>query len=219
VSSVFLINYRVKEVSVTFNNGLYSESEILNMLDISIGELIIFNNPFVIHSKMNKFSFIKDIDVSITIGGKINIFVHFKEPLFAVISDKNYLFIGENNEILKIGNNDIGLFSVSGFDVINPKVGSKITTSNQIELTNISSLIKLLTISKFEYLPKIEFENQNIKLYLDEFYIVVFGDGSNIEDKFNNFINIFYELEKKNTNKGIINVSNDGLPTYKPFIN
>ena len=78
------------------------------------------------------------------------------------------------------------------------------------------SLISLLEQSEVKPNTLIRFEDRNITLDMDSIK-VKFGVGENIEGKFNDFVNIYETLKSDGVVTGVIDVSTDGLPVYRPF--
>lgn len=107
-------------------------------------------------------------------------------------------------------------YTVEGFAFESFSTGKVIDVSQLYILENIVSLISLLEQSPLEPNPLILFEDRNIVLTLDGIK-VKFGVGENIESKFNDFVNIYEALKADGVVSGVIDVSTDGLPVYRPF--
>ncbi|MCD6435059.1 MAG: hypothetical protein J7L15_01510, partial [Clostridiales bacterium] len=78
-------------------------------------------------------------------------------------------------------------------------------------------LVKLVNISDLNFIPSIYIKDNKIFLTINKNYVVNFGNGINIENRFNDFYNIYIDLSKSDVSRGTIDVSTDGLPIYKPF--
>lgn len=107
-------------------------------------------------------------------------------------------------------------YTVEGFAFDSFSTGKVIDVSQLYILENIVDLIELLEKSKLQPDTLIKFESRNIVLTFDSLH-VKFGIGDNIEDKFNNFINIYEALKADGITSGVIDVSTNGLPVYRPF--
>ena len=107
-------------------------------------------------------------------------------------------------------------YTVEGFAFDSFSTGKVIDVSQLYILENIVDLIELLGKSQLQPNPLIKFESRNIILTFDTLH-VKFGVGDNIEEKFNNFINIYEALKADGITSGVIDVSTDGLPVYRPF--
>jgi len=116
-------------------------------------------------------------------------------------------------EVLAIENEG---YTVEGFAFDSFSTGKVIDVTQLYILENIVDLIELLDQSHLEPNPLIVFESRNIVLSFDTLH-VKFGVGENIEKKFNEFVNIYETLKADGINTGVIDVSTDGLPVYRPF--
>lgn len=217
ISLLFFI--RIGNVSVSGTDKLLGDDTVSRITGITEGARLYNALTPLAKLRLKKNAAVSDVSVSVRFDRSVDISVEYVKPIAAVYSNGNFLLVDNELNILGIGNNTKGIVGVYGFDVKSANVGEKIQCDDMYELVNSIELVLFLDISKFEYTPRISFEERGIRLYLQDFYYAEFGNGDNMEEKFNNFINIYYELAKKNVNKGIINISNDADPTYSPFIN
>ena len=116
-------------------------------------------------------------------------------------------------EVLAVENEG---FTVEGFAFDSFSAGRVIDVSQLYILENIVNLLKMVEQSHIEPNALIVFKERNIILTVDDLKIH-FGVGENIEVKFNAFVNIYEALKSDGITTGIIDVSSDGLPVYKPF--
>jgi hypothetical protein len=65
--------------------------------------------------------------------------------------------------------------------------------------------------------PPIRIKDNHILLYISEKLIADFGDGDNIEERFNSMALVYEAALENGLESGIINVSHDGYPGIKPF--
>lgn len=116
-------------------------------------------------------------------------------------------------EVLAVENEG---YTIEGFAFDSFSAGKVIDVSQLYILDNIVNLIRMLTDSHVVAEPLIEFEDRNIILTVEQIK-VKFGVGENIETKFNAFVNIYESLRADGITTGVIDVSSDGLPVYRPF--
>lgn len=109
------------------------------------------------------------------------------------------------------------IFLIEGFNVKSFNIGEQIKVKDFYVLQHAIELIHLLEKSHIEAKPILKYVNGSIELELNTAYKVKFGDGTNIERKFNNFVDIYDDLNSKQAISGVIDVSNEGLPSYRPF--
>ena len=97
------------------------------------------------------------------------------------------------------------------------KIGKKINVDQAKVLERTVTLKQLMLKSHITFLSKIQLNNDSLTVYTKQGLMGSFGDGRNIEQRFNSFVDIYDNLESKGIKSGLIDVSSDGLPTYKPF--
>ena len=116
-------------------------------------------------------------------------------------------------EVLAVENEGV---TVEGFAFDSFSTGSVIDVHQLYVLENIVNLIDLIKQSQLNISTLIEFKSRNIVIKIDEIS-VEFGVGDHIVDKFNAFANIYETLKAQGITTGVIDVSTDGLPVYRPF--
>lgn len=126
------------------------------------------------------------------------------------------LSLDEQLHVLEVLATENEGYTVEGFAFDSFSTGKLIDVSQLYILENIVDLIELIEKSQLQPNTLIKFESRNIILTFDTLH-VKFGVGDNIEDKFNNFINIYEALKADGITSGVIDVSTDGLPVYRPF--
>ena len=84
-------------------------------------------------------------------------------------------------------------------------------------MENSLKLVNLLEQTTFEIKPKVFYTDGDIMLELNDKLKANFGNGEEIEKKFNRFMDIYKDLSSKGVYSGVIDVSHKGYPVYKPF--
>lgn len=143
-------------------------------------------------------------------------FTYRKE--FSVIEYSNlYITIDDELNVLSVSDKTGDIFIIEGFLLKDFIVGKKIEVYNESVLKNATLLIKLLSKSHIDFKPKINYSDGSLNVQISDAFKAKFGKGDDIERKFNDFVDIYEALVNKGVNSGIIDVSNKGLPLYKPF--
>jgi cell division septal protein FtsQ len=206
---VFTIN------DVSYNIGLYGDQE-------SIENMVVGEMNYVIHSK----SYIKDkileipmidsVTVEKQFPNRVKLNIIYKEPFLKVTDNNIKVIIDAEGNVLAINKDIKTKFSVKGLELSYYKVNNKLEIHNNKEiLSNLIILIKLINKSGIDINNKIDYNNNNVYIYTYTGLKVNFGDCSNIEEKFNNFINIYHDLKEKKINYGEIDVSITDLPLFR----
>jgi len=201
--------------NVSYNVGLYGDQD-------SIESVIVGEMNYLIHSK----SYIKDkvleipmID-SVTVEKKfpntVKLNIIYKEPFLKIADNKIKVIIDGEGNVLAINRDIKTKFSVTGLELSYYKVNNKLKIHNDREiLMNLIMLIKLINKSGIDINNKIDYNNNNVYIYTYTGLKVNFGDCSNIEEKFNNFVNIYHDLLEKDIDYGEIDVSITDLPLFR----
>jgi len=206
---VFTIN------DVSYNIGLYGDQEIVE--NIVIGEMnYLIHSKSYIKDKILEIPMIDSVTVEKKFPNKVKLNIIYKAPFLKVIDNNIKVVIDEEENVLAINKDIKTKFSVSGLELSYYKVNNKLKIHNNKEiLTNLIILIKLINKSGIDINNKIDYNDNNVYIYTYTGLKVNFGDCSNIEEKFNNFVNIYHDLMEKNINYGEIDVSINGLPLFR----
>ncbi|MDH8676716.1 FtsQ-type POTRA domain-containing protein [Fusibacter bizertensis] len=142
--------------------------------------------------------------------------VVYRKHFFNIRYSDIVLSLDDQLHVLEVLASENEGFTVEGFAFDSFSTGNVIDVSQLYILENIVDLLKLVQQSELECNPLILFKDRNIVLTIDQIKIK-FGVGENIESKYNAFINIYEALKNDGIKNGIIDVSSDGLPVYRPF--
>lgn len=213
VLTIRLDIFSIKDV--TYNVGLYGDQD--NIENMIIGEMnYLIHSKSYIKDKVLEIPMIDSVTVEKKFPNKVKLNIIYKEP-FLKITDNNIKVIIDDDENVLAINKDIKTkFSVSGLELSYYKVNNKLEIHNNRDiLMNLIVLIKLINKSGIDINNKIDYNNNNVYIYTYTGLKVNFGDCSNIEEKFNNFVNIYHDLLEKNINYGEIDVSITDLPLFR----
>lgn len=140
----------------------------------------------------------------------------YRKHFFNIRYSDIVLSLDDQLHVLEVLASENDGFTVEGFAFDSFSTGNVIDVSQLYILENIVDLLKLVEQSELECNPLIIFKDRNIVLTVDQIK-VKFGVGENIESKYNAFINIYESLKNDGIKDGVIDVSSDGLPVYRPF--
>jgi cell division septal protein FtsQ len=165
----------------------------------------LMNHPYVKYATAQKY-----------FPNKIIFDVTYRRHFFNIRYSDIVLSLDEQLHVLEVLAAENEGFTIEGFAFDSFSAGKVIDVSQLYILENIVNLLRMLTDSHVTVEPLIEFKDRNIILTVDQIN-VKFGVGENIESKFNAFVNIYESLRANGITSGIIDVSSDGLPVYRPF--
>lgn len=179
-----------------------------NIFLVSMDEAIkeLESNPFIAH-----------VEIIRLYPNKIEYKVVMREIDATFHYNDLFLFLDSDGMLLRISNEPENYLVLEGFTVDSFVVGRKIELDNNDLLINSLKLINLVNQSEFIQKPVVYYENRQIVLKLNENFKVKFGNGEDIENKFNGFIDIYNDLQEKGIFSGVIDISHNGYPVFKPF--
>jgi cell division septal protein FtsQ len=159
---------------------------------------------------------IDSVTVEKKLPNKVKLNIIYKEPFLKIADNNIKVIIDAEGNVLAINKDIKTNFSVTGLELSYYKVNNKLEIHNNKEiLSNLIILIKLINKSGIDINNKIDYNNNNVYIYTYTGLKVNFGDCSNIEEKFNNFVNIYHDLLAKKINYGEIDVSITDLPLFR----
>jgi cell division septal protein FtsQ len=216
VSLVLIIRldiFTIKDVS--YNIGMYGDQE--NIENMIVGEMnYIIHSKSYIKDKILEIPMIDSVTVEKKLPNKVKLNIIYKEPFLKITDNNIKVIIDAEGNVLAINKDIKTNFSVTGLELSYYKVNNKLEIHNNKEiLSNLIILIKLINKSGIDINNKIDYNNNNVYIYTYTGLKVNFGDCSNIEEKFNNFVNIYHDLLAKKINYGEIDVSITDLPLFR----
>jgi len=203
-------------------NVHFNENPFVDLYDIQRYSGVTIGTPYfevdVVEASKNLEShpYIKAVTATKKFPNTIVFDVTYREHFFNIRYSDIVLSMDDQLHVLEVLATENDGYTVEGFEFESFSTGKVIDVTQLYILENIVDLISLLKQSHLEPNPLIIFENRNIVLTIDTLH-AKFGVGENIEDKFNAFVNIYEALKADGITTGVIDVSSDGLPVYRPF--
>lgn len=211
-SPLFIIDTLEYNQSMNINN-----SEIMQYAGLDDGTNYFFVSTDTIASKLLEHPYVKSVEVTKRLPDVLSMTFEYKEEFVAIVYSGMYLTTDDQLNVLKAEEVVGDIFLIEGFHVKSFNIGEQIKVKDFHVLQHSIELIHLLEKSHIDAKPVLVYADGSIELELNSAYKVKFGDGSSIERKFNNFVDIYDDLNSKQAISGVIDVSNEGLPSYRPF--
>lgn len=214
-----------------FKTPIFKIDSVSYNLSVDISENEIFKYGAVVKGKTNlilldvgdmamnlkNHPYVKSATVVKKYPNKLDINIVYKEPYAIVKYSDLYIAIDKNLYVLSVDSAKAEGFLIDGFVLESFVIGKEIEVESKLILRESLKLIELLEKSHIQFRPIIVFVDNGIEIQLNDYYRVRFGRADEIERKFNDFVDIYENLQSKNIKSGIIDVSNDGLPLFRPF--
>lgn len=211
-SPLFIIDTLEYNQSMNINN-----SEIMQYAGLNDGVNYFFASTEAIASKLLEHPYVKSVEVTKRLPDVLSMHFEYKQEFVAIVYSGMYLTTDDQLNVLKAEEVVGDIFLIEGFHVKSFNIGEQIKVKDFHVLQHSIELIHLLEKSHIDAKPILVYTDGSIELELNSAYKVKFGDGSDIERKFNNFVDIYDDLNSKQAISGVIDVSNEGLPSYRPF--
>lgn len=185
--------------------GKISERTLIFMYDVEEAEKLMVRHPYI-----------KSVQVHKKFPGSLKLDIEYRQELAAIKYSGLYVTVDESLTVLKVEESIGDIFLIEGFEFKSFNIGEPLRVEDWKVLQRTVQLISLLRNSHIEAKPHIRYDD-GIELLLNDAYRVRFGKGQDIERKFNDFVDIYEQLSEKGVQSGIIDVSHNGLPIFKPF--
>jgi cell division protein FtsQ len=211
-TGIFLIDTLEYNQNMNVSNG-----EIMQYSGLDKGVHFFFVNTDAIEKKLLLHPYIEKVSVGKRLPDVLTLDVTYRNEFVAIVYSGMYLTTDDQLNVLKAEESVGDIFLIEGFNVKSFNIGEQIKVKDFDVLRHSIQLIHLLDKSHIEAKPILKYRDGSIELELNSAYKVKFGDGTNIERKFNNFVDIYDDLNSKQAISGVIDVSNEGLPSYRPF--
>lgn len=209
--------FRIKTVEVN-TNEFTTREEIMTAGGLSFGKT---NLPLLsekgLEKKLMKHPYVKSVSVSKSYPNKLTINIEYRLDCFAIPNAGYYIILDDTLRVLRVDQMSYNATIIEGISFKEFNIGEGITTDQPYILQRIVALNELMVNSHITFLKQISFDGNGIKVKTKAGIEGNFGDGKNIAQRFNHFAEIFDNIQSKGISTGLIDVSSDGLPTYKPF--
>jgi len=202
------INYNAHEAMDIFDLERYSGvhyGDLLFEVDLEKAKKSLETHPYVRSVIMTK-------QYPSTLNMEITYRRHFMNIKYSDI----ILSLDNALQVLKVIDEEIEGYTVEGMPFNAFSTGKTIEVDAFYVLENIVQLIDLLNQTELTVDSTIHYKDNNVSIYCGAMRID-FGDADHIASRFNKFINIYEALTVDEIKTGIIDVSSDGLPVYRPF--
>lgn len=216
-STLFTPLFKVNEVSLNLN-PFTTQEELLTLGKIEKGKTIL---PFLSEGqtikRLKAHPYVLNADLTKQWPQKLKIEITYRQDRFAIPNAGFYIILDDELHVLRVDKMFYDATVIEGLTFKEFKIGEKITVDQSRLLGRIVGLKQLMEKSHVEFLSKLSYTEGKLIAYTKTGLKVSFGDVANIETRFNNAVEIYDNLQSKGIKTGLIDVSSDGLPTYKPF--
>lgn len=206
---------RIQKIEYNLNDNI-DLYEIQRYSGVELGTSYFMVNPLDVSTRLKTHPYVKTVKVEKKFPHTMKLEIVYREHYFNIVYSDIILSLDDSLYVLKVLDEPMEGYTVEGFAFDSFSTGQTINVEKKYLLENIVLLIQLLKKSHIENIPSITYERDSIVLRFGELK-ARFGNGTEIEKKFNDFINIYEALKSDDIITGTIDVSSEGLPVYRPF--
>lgn len=201
-------------------NAFTAQEELVASAGLEMGESVLplYSNKSL-EKKLRTHPYVKDAKVTKIWPSGVKFEVQYREDYFAIPNAGFFIILDEDLQVLRVDQMAYDAYIIEGITFKEFQIGKKILVDQPKMLSNMVKLKQLIGKSHIGFDSKLNFDGDNIMAHTKIGINASFGDGKNIEQRFNHFAEIYDNLQPKGIKTGTIDVSSDGLPTYKPFGN
>lgn len=196
-----------------------TEYEVLEYAHLDRSTNLLMVDPGEAASALEEHPWIREASIDKHYPDEVLIRYEIRQPLLSVEYAGSYILVDQELCAVEVARDPGGLLTVYGMHIENFNLGQTLSIHEEDLMDATVDLVRLLELSDLMFIPSLKVVGNRLTLRISDDYAVDFGDGQNIETRFNAFYTIYRELEADGVGHGVIDVSTDGLPTYKPFGN
>ncbi|OPL07998.1 MAG: hypothetical protein AVO33_02680 [delta proteobacterium ML8_F1] len=208
--------FMLNEVTIDTDLGI-KESEILAYSQLSRRTNLLLMDAAESSRQLSTHPLIREATLTKDYPRGIRVSYTLREGLLAVFYKNKFIIVDDEATALYVNQNQEGLVGLYGLDIQGFNLGYPLNAKEAELLKSAIILVRMLQISDFPFDPSLHIEKGHLYLQISRDYKVNFGNGENPEERFNTFNTIYRELSKDGVNHGIIDVSIDGAPVFRPF--
>ncbi|MCH4890222.1 FtsQ-type POTRA domain-containing protein [Acidaminobacter sp. JC074] len=205
----------IKDISVMGNMRI-TEDELKDYL--LTDELHFFKlNQYELDEKLLAYPKVKTGVIKKVFPDRLEIVVDERMPVVALEWSEQYLLVDEELVVVEVASSTSGYYPIHGYKFENFNIGCEIKDNHRYILENAMFLAFMIMNYDALEQPAITIEENKIFLSVNDNLRVEFGDGDNMEERFNKMVGVYEKLQEDGIYSGVIKVFHDGYPTFDPF--
>ncbi len=208
-----LLNIRDIEI---YGNEFLSKEQIMPNIESTMGFNIFKVKMDSIASNLMINPYIKTASVKRKLPNKLIVRVTERTEAAVVPFMGTFLIIDEEGVVLKSDIQTPGLQTISGLEFSNFMEGSILHVSDQEQLDKALFLAKAMKNMNEDIKEINVTDKKNMLIRFSKGLSCKIGEGNNIEYKLQLLKGILSDLASKGITRGVIDVSHEGNPSYRP---
>jgi len=207
--------FSIKSVDIT-GNSILSKEHIVYYSGIILSNNIFKERISSIEKNLLMQPYIKQVKVKRAFPDGIKIEIEERKQTAYVPFMGNYIIIDNEGYVLETTLNSEGLMLMKGLDFSNFNEGDILNVKDKHQLDKALEIIRELEIEGLS-IKELDMTNtENIRMNISDMMVCTIGKGVQLNYKIKVLRNILTDLADKEIVRGIIDISHEGYPSYRP---
>ncbi len=207
--------FSIQSVKVN-GNDLLSDDYIVDFSGIIIGNNIFKEKTKNISENLLAHPYIKAAKIKRSFPDTLNINIEERKRAATISFMGNFIIIDREGYVLESSINAADLLVIKGLDILSFNEGDILKVDNKLKLDKTLKIINKLKDTDIAIM-EIDISNiDDIRFKISKYMGCKIGDGENLNYKLDILQNILADLSKRDINRGIIDISGEGYPGYRP---
>lgn len=208
--------FTVQEVRVSGNEYLKDEKVIYES-GITLGNNIFKERFSNIKENLQSQPYIKHVKMKRVIPNKISIEITERRPVAYIPYMGNFIIIDEEGVVLESTLDHGELVLIKGIDLTSFNEGEALNMVDEHQLNKAMEILREVNHNELSITEIDVTAIEDIRIRLTKFLSCKLGKGQNLSYKFMLLQSILQDLNNKEITRGIIDISHDGYPSYRPI--
>lgn len=207
--------FTVKYVEFLGNENI-SEEEIFMDSGIVLGNHIFKEKTNNIQSNLYRNPYIKTAIIKRKLPNKLIIQITERVDKAAIPFMNEFLIIDEDGMVLRSSSSNERLKIIDGLEFSNFMEGTILKARDNDQLNKALEITKEIDLDEM-IIKELDITNkENIIIKLNDDLICKIGEGKNMRYRLQLLKKILEDLKDKDINRGVIDISHEGYPSYRP---
>lgn len=218
VTSIIILKtdiFHIKTLEI-YGNEKLSKEEVLTYAENAIGYNIFKIKVKKVRENLLRNPYIKTAEIQRKLPDQLVIEIIERKEAAVVPFMGNYLIIDDEGIVLKGDTQASGLKVIKGLEFSNFMEGSMLQVADREQLNKALLVVKAMERVQTDVKEIHVTNKKNIIVRLNDNLYCKLGEGNNLNYKLQLLINILSDLQSKDITRGVIDISHEGYPSYRP---
>ncbi|WP_053956894.1 cell division protein FtsQ/DivIB [Inediibacterium massiliense] len=207
--------FTIKNVEVIGNKQI-SENAIISKSAITIGNHILKEKLENAKINLYKDPYIKTVEIERKFPNKIVIHITERKEEALIQFMNEYLIIDEDGMVLRSSSQMENLKVIKGLAFSNFMAGSILKVKDKSQFKQALEIVRGLNRHKV-MIQELDISNKkDIKIKITNDLICKIGKGNDLDYRLEALNEILKDLSKRQITRGVVDISHEGYPTYRP---